>query len=343
MTVFSRLAAKNMTVFVPLLASLLFLLSCQKQEEVKREDQEKRTWKLTMIAFEELRQTRDAEKGFREGLAAAGLQEVDDYIIVKRNAQGDNGTVLSMIDATSTDGTDMIISLQTSTLEPAVKRGEGVPIVFMVVANPFVISTVGQSDTDHLPYLTGVYTNTTFESMMHYIRKVLPDARSIGTLFNPDERNAVFYKNGLLEAGANAGLTVETYGVNYKTSVPQATQSLINRGIDAICQIEDNMTSATFSSIMKVARENRVPVFSFVNEQAEQGSIIVVAPDYTQGARMAASYVARIMRGESPEDIPLGRITKFDHIVNLDAAREFGLTIPQDIIDRADIVLEGKE
>ncbi|MCB2205303.1 ABC transporter substrate-binding protein [bacterium] len=329
--------ARRLGIVAVAALAMTMLWSCQKNEEG---DTSKKVWKLSMIKYDELRQTRDAEAGFRSGLELAGLKEGEDYTIVMRNAQGDADAVLSLIDATAADGTDMIVSLQTPTLHTAVQRGEGLPLVFMVVANPFVISTVGRNDNDHLPYLTGVYTNTTFTAMMNYIKQVKPEINRIGTLFTQSELNATFYKSNLITAASDAGLQLETYGVSYKSSVPQATQSLIDLGVDAICQIEDNMTSATFPSIVRVAKENNIPVFSFVNEQAEQGSVIVVAPDYIQGARKAAEFAARIMRGEDPADIPFERIQKFDHIVNLKAAREFGVTVPQSIIDRADKVLD---
>lgn len=337
--------------------TLTVLSSCQK-EAPKEDEQEEKTWKLSMIKYEELRQTEDAMKGFKEGLDAAGLrgfehefrkgldsaglQDGVDYIMVTRSAQGSNDALLAMIDATSVDGTDMIISLQTPTLHAAVKRGEGIPLVFMVVANPYVISTVGRSDNDHLPYLTGVYTNTTYETMLGNIKRVMPNAKTIGSLYTPAEMNAIYYIEELSMAAAKAGFKLIKEGVNYKSSVPLATQSLIDKDIDAIVQIEDNMTSAVFSSIIQVARENEIPVFSFVNEQAELGSVIVYAPDYVQGARTAADFAARIMRGENPQEIPLAQIEKFDHIVNLKAAREAGLTIPQDIIDAADVVLDDE-
>ena len=333
--------ARGTMLFTTVALALMALWSCQK-EAPKEEQQEKKAWKLSIIKYEELRQTEDAMKGFRQGLDAAGLREGVDYTMNTRSAQGTNEALLSIIDATSVDGTDMIVSLQTPTLHAAVKRGEGIPLVFMVVANPYVISTVGRNDDDHLPYLTGVYTNTTFDTMLGYIKRIMPNAKTIGTLHASSELNAIYYIEELSMAGARTGFKVLKEGVNYKSSVPMATQSLIDRDIDAIVQIEDNMTSAVFSSIIQVARENDIPVFSFVNKQAELGSILVYAPDYVQGAREAGGFAARIMRGENPEEIPLAQIEKFDHIVNLRAARQAGLTIPQDIIDAADIVLDDK-
>lgn len=329
-----------LAVVLPVIAASMLLWSCKKVEEVEQDVD--KVWKLNMIMYEELRQTRDVEKGFRQGLDASGLKEGEDYVLVSRNAEGDSKAVLSHIDISKTDGTDLLVSLQTATLHSAVKRGEGVPVVFMIVADPFVISTVGKNDKEHLNYITGVYTHTTFDEMMAYIKACLPHATSIGSLYALPELDGRFYRNQLNDAAAKVNLELKTLGVTYKSSVPGSTLDLIESGVDAICQIEDNLTSATFSSIVKVAQEHNVPVFSFVNEQAEMGSVIVVAPDYVNGARKAANMTARIIRGESPENIPFERIMKFDHIVNLEAAAKLGMTIPQHIIDRADIVI-GKE
>lgn len=332
----SRHTLRKVGILVSMFLAVTVLWSCKRQDEGSTE---KKVWKLSMIRYDELRQTKDAESGFMSGLKAAGLKEGEDYTIVMRNAHGENDAVLAMIDATAADGTDMIVSLQTTTLHTAAQRGEGLPLVFMVVANPFVISDVGRNETDHLPYLTGVYTNTTFSAMIDYIKAIVPGVTSIGTLFATGEINATFYKGELLPEAVKAGLQMEAIGVSYKTSVPEATQALIDRGVQAICQIEDNLTSAAFPSIIKVANENNIPVFSFVNEQAYQGSVVVVAPDYVQASRRAAGMAVEIMRGKSPENIPFERLTKFDQYVNLKAAKKLGLTIPQGIIDRSDFVL----
>ncbi|MFA6233931.1 MAG: ABC transporter substrate-binding protein [Bacteroidota bacterium] len=339
MKILNGTAMRRVPVFLAVAVMTITFWACQKSEN--GDDGQPRRWKLTIIKYEEMRQTVDSEKGFRSGLADAGLQEGTDFEIVSRSAQGDMATVLTMLDAVAVDGTDMLISMQTPTLHAAVQRRAGIPLVFMVVANPYVISTVGSSDSTHLPFLTGVYTNTIYDDMLRYIKVLIPGARSIGTLYATSELNATFYKNQILTAGAQAGLEVKTAGLISKTSVPQATQELCDMKVDAIVQIEDNLTSATFPTIIKVARENKVPVFSFVNEQAKQGSVMVYAPDYLRGARTAAMYAARIMKGEKPLDIPFGRINKFDLIINASAAKAAGIAIPADLLARANEVLQA--
>jgi putative tryptophan/tyrosine transport system substrate-binding protein len=330
------------SIFVMILVASLSMLfwSCEQKKEEGTDGG--KVWKLTMIKYEDLQQTEEAERGFREGLADAGLKEGYDYTIESRSAQGDIPTVIAMLDAAAADGTDMLVSLQTPTLNSAVQRGVGIPLVFMVVANPFVITNVGKSDSSHLPYLTGVYTNTTFKTMLQHIKACIPNVDKIGTLYSSSELNAMFYRSQLQNAGAAEGLKVETVGVVSKESVGAMTELLISSGIQAICQIEDNLTSAAFPSLVKAAAAANIPVFSFVNKQAEQGAVLTLAPDYIVGAKQAARQAAQIIRGESPGAIPFQRIAKFDLIANKRAAGAVGIDLPASIIARADKVIEAR-
>lgn len=318
--------------------AIVGLGSCKKADDGERTN---KRWKLTMIKYEEMRQTMDAEKGFRSGLADAGLREGIDFEIATRNAQGDVKTVLTLLDAVMVDGTDLLVSMQTPTFESAVRRRTRMPLAFMVVANPFVIPGVGIDDSSHNEQLTGVYTNTQFDTLLAHIKRCLPGVRRIGSLATNFELNATYYKNQLLVAGKRAGLEVELVGVQYRTSIPLDAEKLCQSGIDALVQIEDNLTSATFPTIADIAREHRIPVFSFVNKQIEQGSIMVYAPDYEHAGRRTGLLAAEIIRGESPENLPFGRIEKFDFIINLDAARAAGVTIVPEVLARADKVIDS--
>ena len=149
----------------------------------------------------------------------------------------------------------------------------------------------------------------------------------------------MLFRSQLLTAARKLDMEVEVVNVQFRTSVSLDAARLCESGIDAIVQIEDNLTSATFPSIARAAKEHGIPLVSFVNRQAEQGSIMVYAPDYIQAGRKTAVQAARIIRGENPEDIPFGRIDRFDFIINLDAAREAGFPIPPEVLAKADKVI----
>ena len=322
------------------MACLVLFASCKKSGPDQQPGNGlQKKWKFAVVKFEELQQTEDTERGLRVGLRDAGLVEDRDFEITSMNAHGDLPTLLSLFDKVASGSTDLLISLQTTTLNTAIKRVQNIPIVFMVVANPFVITTVGQSDSVHLPNVTGVYTMTTFDHMLGYIKQCMPNAKRIGTLFSSLELNATYYKSQLIAAAHKYDITVEAMDVGSKGDVPAAMHALCTRKLDAVCQIEDNMTSATFPMISQVAQKFNLPVFSFVNEQAHSGATLVYAPNYFESAREAASTISRIMHGTSPELIPFRRMNKFNLMVNTSNAAAVGLTIPQAVTSVADSVL----
>jgi putative ABC transport system substrate-binding protein len=121
--------------------------------------------------------------------------------------------------------------------------------------------------------------------------------------------------------------------------VPDASAALMSRDIDAVLQIPGNLTASAFGSINEAARRTRIPVFAFQKSQAIGGAMVVVARDYKDSGRHAAHLAARIMRGENPKGIPLEDFAKTSLIVNLDAARSLGITIPPSLVRSAKDVI----
>ena len=296
-------------------------------------------WKLSMISYVESPAPEEAEKGVMDGLREAGLVENRDYQIRVLNAQGDVATASSLVDAALTEGTELLIAVTTPILQASLRRARSIPIVFTLVANP-ILAGAGRSDRDHLPNVTGVYVVSPFEEMMPVLRECLPAVRRVGTLFAPSEVNSVFYKDRLVDAARKAGIEVELIGVSTSTEVADAALSLCSRNIDAVCQISDNLSGATFVSIAQAAKRFKLPVFAFNSAQARQGAAVVFARDYYDGGRESGLIAARVMRGESPASIPFQAPRKTKFVINLAAARAVGLKLPPSVLKRADEVID---
>jgi ABC-type uncharacterized transport system substrate-binding protein len=230
--------------------------------------------------------------------------------------------------------------MSTPTLQAALQRARNVPIVFTYVASA-ITAGAGHSDEDHLPNVTGVYTGGAYDDMVARIREVLPSARVIGTLFVPSEVNSVYHKDLLVSAAKKAGIEVVAVPADTNSEVSDAALALSSKKIDAICQIPGNLTASSFPSIVQAAGRFRLPIFAFQSVQAP-GSVITLARDYHDAGREAALIAARVMRGENPGAISFKPYTKTKIIVNLDAARDAGLTIPSSLIQQADEVIGKK-
>ena len=110
--------------------------------------------------------------------------------------------------------------------------------------------------------------------MMRVVKECLPNARRVGTLFAPAEVNSVFYKDLLVEAARGVGIEVEAVGVSTAGEVADAALALCSMDIDALCQISDNLSGATFAPIVRASQRFHLPLFSFNTTQSKQGSVL---------------------------------------------------------------------
>jgi len=273
-----------------------------------------------------------------DGLRESGLMEGRDYVVHARSAQGDIATLNSIMDAVVSEGSDMVITLSTPTLQVAVKKIRITPVVFAFIANA-VLAGAGRTNEDHLPNVTGAVILSPFDELVALMREVLPQARRCGTIFTPAEVNSAYYFKLLTEAAAKAGIEVESVAANNSSDVADAALALTTKKIDAVCQLSDNLTASTFTSIARAAQRARLPIFSANSAQGKQGASVALARDFHEGGRESALLAARIMRGESPASIPFKPTTRTKLVINQVAARANGLVIPAAILKRADEVI----
>lgn len=296
-------------------------------------------WVLRLVSYVNSIDAEDAERGVREGLKSSGLVEHRDFEWKSFNAQGDMASLTGLVDAALSDQPDLLLTVSTQAVQAAVQRTRDVPVVFTMVANP-VAAGLGKSDADHLPAITGAYGVADAEGMMPLIRQLLPQARKLGTLYSPTEVNSVFNFEVLSRAVEKAGYKLASSGVNTSSEVPDAAQALCDQGIDAICLTNSNLVSASFPGVIQAARRAKLPVFAFLGSVSEGGAVVVLARDYFEMGKDSGAIAARVMRGESPRGISWQASTRNRLLINLPAARECGLTIPESMLKSANRIIE---
>jgi ABC-type uncharacterized transport system substrate-binding protein len=296
---------------------------------------------VSFIELNRILDVEEAEKGVLDGLAEAGLVAGRDFAHTIRNAQGDMATVSGLIDAALTEGSDMLITFSTPTLQSAVQRARNIPVVFNYVADP-IAAGAGTSFTSHLPNVTGAYLIGAYAKMMPLIREYLPRARVLGTVYVPAEVNMVSQLEVLSAAVRAAGMELKAIAANSTSEVGEAALALVSARVDAICQLPGNLTAAAFPSIAQVSTRARVPVFAFQTSSAHAGAVAALARDYYDSGRQAAALAARVMRGESPAGMPFVGIGTTKLVVNVGSARAIGLTVPAPVVAKADQVVGNK-
>jgi ABC-type uncharacterized transport system substrate-binding protein len=280
----------------------------------------------------------EALDGFFQQFKELGMVDGRDYAMKVTNAQGDMATLMTLIDNAVTDRADLILVTSTPTLQAAIKRAGVIPILFTNVANPVLIGA-GQSFEKHLPNVSGISSLSDFDGMVRVVKECLPSARTIGTLFVPSEVNSVCYKDELAKAAEKIGMKLISIPVSSSSEVPIAASSLATRGIDAYCQIADNMCDSAFPGISRTAHNERKPLFSFTTSLVNRGAAVAVARDYRQGGRDLAARTVAFLKGTSLQDMPFSYINKTLITVNIKNAGLCGLKIPPALLARADRVI----
>jgi ABC-type uncharacterized transport system substrate-binding protein len=280
------------------------------------------------------------EDAIKVGLLESDLQADKDYELKISSAQGDLATLPSLIDAALDAKAKVIVTLQDATLQAAVQRVKTVPIVFDLLSDPFAAGA-GKSDSDHVANITGVYSpgfgDPEQTRRVELIRRVVPKARRVGILFSPEDQLSVTFKDRMTAAAKKAGLQVVESPITSASEVGQATQSLCGQKVDAI-ELFGNAAHAGFPSLIKAAKECKVPVFSPAPFEVLQGAVASFFPDFQEGGVEAGKMIARVLKGESPKSIPFYRIKTTKLAVNPNA----GVSVPPDVVKQADTVVGGR-
>jgi ABC-type uncharacterized transport system substrate-binding protein len=296
-----------------------------------------RQFKVDLIEYIDTPNVEENREGIRAGLEQGGLKTGKDLEIRVRNAQGDMATLSTMIDAALSDQTDLLMVASTPALQAALRRAGSHNVVFSLVANP-VVAGAGRNDNDHAPNVTGAYIPAAHAEGLAALRQCLPNVRRIGTLFVPAEVNSVFYKDELLKAATRLGLDVELVPVSHSSEITDAAIALCGRNIDAVCQISDNLTGASFASVAQATQRARVPLMAFASAQVKNGAFMAVSRDFYDGGVASGRIAARVLLGESPAHIPFQLVETIKYVFNRSAAAAAGVTVPQELLRRGQAI-----
>ncbi|MEE9521105.1 MAG: ABC transporter substrate-binding protein [Dehalococcoidales bacterium] len=272
-----------------------------------------------------------AEKGFVEG-------ENVEYIV--RNAEGDMTVAASIADYFVSLKPDLVQAITTPSAQTVVAAAEGtdIPIVFSSVTDPVTAGLVPSWEAA-APNVTGVSDWFEMPPQVEFILEVLPDIEVLGTAYNAGEVNAAVQAQILNEVAPQYGLTVVEATAASTADVYAAGQSLVGRCDAVWIPTCNTVGGAGIESIIKVGEENQLPVFGSAVGMIGTGLVGGCSVDYYWIGKQAGYMAARILKGESIADIPPIK-SAVSTVAYPAAAERMGITIPQAVIDKADIVIE---
>lgn len=313
----------KITVAVILAAITIFFVGCMAKKD-----------KVPVIGisqYGEHASLDNCREGFLLGLKEAGLTEGEDYTIDYQNASFDNATATQIANNFSSKNVALMCAIATpsATACYAAAEDKNIPVVFNAITDPGEAGlTTGN--------ITGVSDKLPVDPQLELIRKLQPDAKTIGIIYTTSEPNSVSAIAEYKEKAGNYGFTIEATGVADQASVTQAADTLINKKVDCITNLTDNNVVGVLPSILEKTNAAGIPVYGSEIEQVKKGCVASAGIDYVELGKMAGKLAARILKGEAKaSDIPYETVTEYSTYINSDAASAMGITVPSDLAAKA--------
>ena len=277
---------------------------------------------------------------FLDGLRQLGYVEGQNIIIEYRYAENklDQLPVLArelvrlkpdVIYVSSTPG--VLAAKQATTTIPIVVGSAG-----DLVASGIVVSLARPGRNITGMTLMGRELNG---KLLEILKDVSPKTSRVVFLANPANPSWNIYPQALDATAKHLGVRVERVDAKDPQDFDLAFSAMNKSRADALIVANDSVFVAHDKRIAVLAVKHRLPSISRATGFAEAGGLIQYGEDLRDMARRAAMYVDKILKGTKPVDLPIQQPTKFESIVNLKTAKQIGLTIPPNVLARADKVI----
>ena len=271
-----------------------------------------------------------ATEGFKQAFADAGV----DVEFNEQNANGEQGTALTIAQQMAFDDLDLALAVATPAAQAMAQNITNIPLLFTAVTDPVQAELVDSMEEPGAN-VTGTSDAAPIEEQLELLQELVPDAETIGIVYASGEVNSQVQVDQAQEAAGPLGLTIETQTVTTVNEIQQAVEALGD--VDAIYVPTDNMVVSGIASLVQVAESKQIPVIAAEAGTVEGGAVATIGIDYTELGRQTGEMALRILQdGADPATMPVETAAEFTYVVNEDAAERQGVVIPEGILAEAE-------
>jgi putative tryptophan/tyrosine transport system substrate-binding protein len=279
---------------------------------------------------------------FREGLTRAGFIEGSNVRIEERWARGDYDALPALAAELAAMGVVAIAATgDVASARAAQRASSTVPVVFTIGGDPVRFGLVKSLNRPG-GNVTGILFNQNVlgGKRVELLREIAPNVSRVALLMNPTNPN-VDVERMDAEAGARKlGLETVTLNARNAREIDTAFEQLLGAKADGLITATDPIPLDRREQIVAFANQHKLPVVGFVRQFAAVGGLLSYGPSISWMYRQAGEYVAQILKGANPAELPVLQPTHFELVINLKTAHTFGLTVPLTLQAAADEVIE---
>jgi putative ABC transport system substrate-binding protein len=282
-----------------------------------------------------------SEIGFHEGLTRAGFEEGRNITIDHRYTDGQRDRLLAFAADLARKQPAAIYAADNASALALKAETTSIPVVFGIGGDPVqlgLVTALGRPGGN----FTGVsfLTTATEAIRLQMLHDAVPNAKVVGFLVNPANSVAALVTKEMQDAARELGLELQVVSASSNAEIDTACATLIEHRAQALVIDGDLLFSTRRQQIAALMLRHALPAIYTVREFPEAGGLMSYGASTRDAGRLGGVYVARILKGEKPANLPVQQSVKFELIINLTIAKVLGLDLPLTLLGRADEVIE---
>jgi putative tryptophan/tyrosine transport system substrate-binding protein len=280
-------------------------------------------------------------EAFRQGLRDLGYVEGQNIAIDYRYGEGKIEEFPGMVTELLGLKADVIMVGGTPAALAAQKASKTIPVVFATVADPLsvkLVSSLGHPGGN----ITGITTinSELTPKRLEIIREAVGRLSRVAFLYNPADASNIVSLRELRALADRLKLTLDSVGVRNGAEFDRAFSVMAAKGTDALVVSAGALTDTYRKQIVVLSAKTRMPAMYGEKVFVEAGGLMSYAANFSESWRRGATYVDKILKGAKPADLPVEQPRKFELVINVKAAKQIGLRIPQSLVFSADEVIK---
>lgn len=300
---------------------------------VKSNAQEEKKFKIGISQFAEHPALDDVRRGFEDELKSLGVNADITY----KNSQGDTGVAGVIAQKFVSDKSDLIFGIATVSAQAAKQSTDKIPVLFSAVTDPVNSQLVKTMDKVG-GNVTGTTDATPMEKQLELFKKINPEIKRIGIIYNTSESNSEIQVANAKEIGTKLGLEIRAVGVNNINDIPQAVNSLVSK-VDGFYTITDNIVASAINLISMAANERGLVTVGAEEAHVKGGILLTDGLSYYELGRQTGRMAKEILvDGKKPEDMPVETLANTTKVVNEKTMKKLKLNKELPVFEGAEFI-----
>ena len=282
-----------------------------------------------------------SNKGFVDGLKEKGYEDGKNIKIEQQNAQGEQANAQTIAKQFVDAKKDLIFAIATPAVQAAYNSTKEIPIIFTAVTDP-VKAEVAKDWKSSGTNVTGTSDKVPVDKQIELLKKLVPNAKTVGVIYSTSETNSVIQVEELKAAATKQGLAVKEIGVTTVNEINQNLSSALGE-IDVLYTPTDNTVASGYALVGKLCVEKNIPIIGAEEAVVTKGGLASIGIDYYKLGKEAGFKAAEVLAGKKPTEVEITTLSEMSFTINTDVAKKLNITIPADVDANAKKVTGGVE